>query len=208
MEKRTAGILLFAATLAPVMVLGAYQMRHSQRYEWEMQDPVDDPPGCRQTSRVHVRQAALPLRRRLVLVEGVSGGSSWGVDSNRADRLFEVAIKRLTLVDTKSVEEVIDIDDGPMFDYPSLYWLGGAGWRTSARSQGKHLREYIDRGGFLMVDDFHGGYEWDNFMAGPAAGLSLSAGGRYSARSPGVPYCWRPPTRRSRCPALSTCGAA
>ena len=46
MEKRTAGILLLAATLAPVMVLGAYQMRHSQRYEWEMQDPVDDPPDA------------------------------------------------------------------------------------------------------------------------------------------------------------------
>ncbi len=27
------------------------------------------------------------------------------------------------------------------------------------------LREYLLRGGFLMVDDFHGTIEWNNFMA-------------------------------------------
>jgi hypothetical protein len=27
------------------------------------------------------------------------------------------------------------------------------------------LRDYLDRGGFLMVDDFHGSYEWAAFMA-------------------------------------------
>jgi len=27
------------------------------------------------------------------------------------------------------------------------------------------LREYLDRGGFLMVDDFHGSIEWEIFMA-------------------------------------------
>ena len=26
------------------------------------------------------------------------------------------------------------------------------------------MREYLLRGGFLMVDDFHGGYEWASFL--------------------------------------------
>ena len=33
----------------------------------------------------------------------------------------------------------------------------------------KKLREYLDRGGFLMVDDFHGGYEWAAFVDGMKA---------------------------------------
>ena len=28
------------------------------------------------------------------------------------------------------------------------------------------MREYLLRGGFLMVDDFHGEYEWQNFVEG------------------------------------------
>jgi hypothetical protein len=163
MEKRTAGILLLAATLAPVMVLGAYQMRHSQRYEWEMQDPVDDPPDANRPGEFAF--ARLRYHSGNSRFGGRYGRSSWGVDSNRADRLFEIAIRRLTLVDSKSVEEVIDIDEGPMFDYPWLYAVEVGRWSVT-ESQGKHIREFIDRGGFLMVDDFHGGYEWDNFMAG------------------------------------------
>src|SRR5439155_21328995 len=37
-------------------------------------------------------------------------------------------------------------------------------WQLN-ESQAKRMREYLDRGGFLMVDDFHGGYEWNVFMA-------------------------------------------
>src|SRR6202008_952169 len=77
---------------------------------------------------------------------------------------FEVAIKRLTRIDTKSVEEVIDVDEGPMLDYPWLYAVEVGRWHISPE-QGKRIRTYLDRGGFLMVDDFHGGYEWAAFLA-------------------------------------------
>jgi len=32
--------------------------------------------------------------------------------------------------------------------------------------QAKRLREYLMKGGFLMVDDFHGTEDWQNFMRG------------------------------------------
>jgi hypothetical protein len=35
----------------------------------------------------------------------------------------------------------------------------------SADEQAKSLREFLLRGGFLMVDDFHGGFEWGVFAA-------------------------------------------
>jgi hypothetical protein len=31
-------------------------------------------------------------------------------------------------------------------------------------AQGKQTREYLDRGGFLMADEFHGSREWEVFM--------------------------------------------
>jgi hypothetical protein len=38
-------------------------------------------------------------------------------------------------------------------------------WEISPQ-QGARLRKYFDRGGFLMVDDFHNEREWATFMEG------------------------------------------
>ena len=37
---------------------------------------------------------------------------------------------------------------------------------TFSDVEAKRLRDYLDKGGFLMVDDFHGTEEWESFMAG------------------------------------------
>ena len=37
------------------------------------------------------------------------------------------------------------------------------GWDLSPKEPAR-LREYLDRGGTLIVDDFHGSYEWAGFM--------------------------------------------
>ena len=160
MTRRTVAFVLLILALAPVVVLRAFQMRHSQIYEVEMQDPIEDPPDAEEKTefafaRLRYRQYGGfgGFRRRL----------SWGVDSNRADRLFEKATRRLTRIHTKSVEEVIDVDTGPMFEYPWLYAVEVGHWQLSDEHARK-LREYLDRGGFLMVDDFHGTAEWQVFM--------------------------------------------
>jgi hypothetical protein len=172
MKRRIAIAALGLATLGPIAIL-AFQARVSQQYEWEMQDPVDDPPDA----RVKAEFAFGRLRYRSGFGGGGFGGggfgrrggfggrSSWGIDANRADRAFAIAMRRLTRVDTRSVEEVIDVDNGPLLDYPWIYAVEVGRWGVSA-DQGKRIREYLERGGFLMVDDFHGGYEWDAFMEG------------------------------------------
>jgi hypothetical protein len=164
MRKRVpVFVVLSCLTIAPLLVWGQrnYQMRHSQQYEREMQDPTDDPPDA----EVPGEWVFARLRYRSGYGRGFRGRSSWGVDSNRADRLFSVAMRRLTRVQTRSVEEVIDVDDGPMMDYPWLYAVEVGRWGISPE-QGKRIREFLDRGGFLMVDDFHGEAEWQNFMEG------------------------------------------
>lgn len=163
MKKRAVLVVLTCCAVAPVVALWGYQQRHSQTYEWEMQDPVEDPPDA-------ARKGEFAFARLRYRGNGYGrgfrgGGSRWGTDANRADRIFEVAVKRLTRIDTQSVEEIIDADDDKIFNYPWLYAVEVGSWGFTPQ-QAKRLREYLDRGGFLMVDDFHGNYEWQTFMAG------------------------------------------
>ncbi len=91
--------------------------------------------------------------------------NSWTIDYPRSDRHLLAGIRRLTRVQTRSVEQVVDLDDiDEVFNWPFLYAVEVGHWDlTDAHC--KKLREFLLRGGFLMVDDFHGTQEWEVFMA-------------------------------------------
>jgi hypothetical protein len=59
---------------------------------------------------------------------------------------------------------VVDIDSDEIYKWPWLYAVEVGYWELSD-AQAKRLRDYLDRGGFLMVDDFHGMDEWFVFEA-------------------------------------------
>jgi hypothetical protein len=50
-----------------------------------------------------------------------------------------------------------------MFNFPVMYAVEVGHWRLKD-ADAKQLREYLLRGGFLMVDDFHGVEEWATFI--------------------------------------------
>jgi hypothetical protein len=93
------------------------------------------------------------------------GVSSWTIDYPRSDRHLAEAVRRLTRIDARSVEQPVNLDDGDdVFYWPWLYAVEVGHWNlTDAQCQ--KLREYLLRGGFLMVDDFHGTREWSVFTA-------------------------------------------
>jgi hypothetical protein len=91
------------------------------------------------------------------------GDSSWTQDYPRADRHFVLAVRRLTRLSTRSVEQPVNLDDGDdAFDWPWLYAVRVGEWKLSDH-QAQTLREYLLRGGFLFVDDFWGTPEWEVF---------------------------------------------
>jgi len=92
------------------------------------------------------------------------GNSIWTQDYPRADRHFVAALRRLTRIQVRSVEQPINLDDGSVYDWPWLYAVQPGHWQLTDR-QAKTLREYLLRGGFFMADDFWGPEEWDVFMA-------------------------------------------
>ncbi|HUF71624.1 MAG TPA: DUF4159 domain-containing protein [Gammaproteobacteria bacterium] len=92
------------------------------------------------------------------------GGTSWTVDYPRGDRTFANLLERLTVIDVRSVEQPVNLNDGDdVFNWPFLL-VGMPGSWDLTDAQALKLREYLLRGGFLMADSFFGTYEWEGFM--------------------------------------------
>ena len=96
---------------------------------------------------------------------GHGWGHSWSRDYPKADRQVLLALKRLTRVQSRSTEQVVDLDSDAIFNYPWIYAVQVQTWSFSDE-QSKRLRDYLLKGGFLMVDDFHGTGDWEAFMNG------------------------------------------
>jgi uncharacterized protein DUF4159 len=91
------------------------------------------------------------------------GRTSWTQDYPRADRHFAQLLRRLTRVQARSVEQPVNLDDGDdVYSYPWLCAGEMGDWKLTD-AQAKKLRDYLLRGGFLMLDDFWGTEEWERF---------------------------------------------
>lgn len=102
---------------------------------------------------------------------GYGSRGRWTTDWPEAEHFFMQGLLRLTLVDGMEVSpysgagaERISLVDGNVFDFPFLYGVEVGYWRLNPEETAI-LREYLLRGGFLMVDDFHGSNEWQGFIA-------------------------------------------
>jgi hypothetical protein len=96
------------------------------------------------------------------------GGGGWGrdrwlTDWPEAEYHFMQGVKRLTVLDAADGGRYVNPLSEELFEYPWLYAVEVGGWELSDEEAAR-LREYLDRGGFLMVDDFHGGEEWEGFL--------------------------------------------
>ena len=98
-----------------------------------------------------------------------SGGGGWGrrrnswrTDYPKADRQFLTVLQRLTNLDAFSDQNAVWLTDENIRRYPFLYALE-VGYMNLSEAEVEGLREYLTAGGFLMIDDFWGSYEWDVF---------------------------------------------
>lgn len=91
------------------------------------------------------------------------GFPHWQADCSDSDPHFISAITRMTRIDTKGESQSISLMDTAIYDYPALYMVE-AGFASFTEFEAVRLREYLLRGGFLLVDDFHGSYQWSKFQ--------------------------------------------
>ncbi len=97
--------------------------------------------------------------------EGRWGPGAWMIDSPKAERHFLEGVKRLSNINANPMEKYIRPMDPDLFDYPWLYAVEPGQW-TFNPEEADRLREYLDRGGLLVIDDFHGTFEWGSMVKG------------------------------------------
>jgi len=87
---------------------------------------------------------------------------SWAIDFPKADRQFLWGLRRLTNIDAYEAENAVRLTDPDLRTFPFLYALE-VGRMSLTEPEVEALRSYLLAGGFLMIDDFWGTYEWQNF---------------------------------------------
>jgi len=94
------------------------------------------------------------------------GGTSWTEDYPRADRHFVIAMRRLSRVNARGLEQTVNPDDeDDIFNYPWIYAGLPGNWDLTD-AQAAKIREFLLRGGFFYADDFWGDAEAERFEIG------------------------------------------
>src|SRR5690606_10812888 len=83
-------------------------------------------------------------------------------DWPESDRHLIMGIERLSNLSIAETERVVPLNDPELFQYPFLY-TSEPGQMVLTDAEAGILREYLNRGGFWVVDDFWGSIEWARF---------------------------------------------
>ena len=161
-----------SAMLLSAVILGSWAALHAQRpfKEYQAAEYEDFPLPTDWAKRTEWTRARLHYPS--VYARYGRRDFNWTIDYPRSDRHLLEGVRRLTRIDTRSVEQVVDLDGSDdVYNWPMMYAVEVGHWALPD-DQVAQLRDFLLRGGFLMVDDFHGDEpyngvfsEWQVFLA-------------------------------------------
>jgi hypothetical protein len=170
-SRRTLAI---SGMLAIAVIGGLYAQRPFRQYRsMEGYDAIELPPDYKEHTEWVQARLMYPQhpnarfsRYRFYgggLPDWREGGTSWTQDYPRADRHFAAALRRLTRVDVRIAEQPVNPDEiDDFFNWPWLIAGEMGDWKLTD-AQAKTLREFLLRGGFIMMDDFWNADEYERF---------------------------------------------
>jgi hypothetical protein len=83
-----------------------------------------------------------------------SGGGDWYNDQGAEANMLEY-LRKHTGMNVRLTFEYVELSSDNIFNYPLLF-LTGHGNITLSEGEAKRLRTYLDKGGFLYIDDDYG----------------------------------------------------
>ncbi len=89
-------------------------------------------------------------------------GGKWATDYPDADLNFSYRLQEMTSMKVHPDGKIMELTDEKLIDYPFIYIIE-PGDLEFTETEVIALRKYLLNGGFLMVDDFWGGWEYENF---------------------------------------------
>jgi Domain of unknown function (DUF4159) len=92
-----------------------------------------------------------------------NGGIPWSHDYPDGEMHFMKIMQDITLLKPRTNgSNILDVDDPELFNYPVAYMAEPGFWNLTDR-QAESFRAYLQKGGFVIFDDFRG-YDWDNLQ--------------------------------------------
>ena len=152
-------LLLLVAVMADGVVAQQYRWRRQRRT-----DTIDtaQPENRNGVPRWENDPAFAGDVFTFVRIQYGSGGwGQWRTDFPDSDLNLSYRLQELTSLKVDPDGKVVRLTDPELFDYPFVYLIEPGRMRLS-ESEVAGLRRYLSNGGFLMVDDFWGTYEYRN----------------------------------------------
>ncbi len=95
----------------------------------------------------------------------MGNGPPWMHDYPRAEKNFLKILLEVTSVEsTPDSYLILDMDDPRILEYPFLYVSEPGYWNVTSKEI-DNLRNFFDRGGFIVFDDFRGRDDLENLLS-------------------------------------------
>ena len=96
---------------------------------------------------------------------GYIGNMGWSHNYPDSDRNLNDFLVRATRIDLEiSSYRIVELGSEEVFEYPFAY-VSEPGEMQLTDQEVKNLREFISRGGFILVDDFDGPIQWNQMRS-------------------------------------------
>ncbi|MCC7034514.1 MAG: DUF4159 domain-containing protein [Acidobacteria bacterium] len=101
---------------------------------------------------------------RLRYQGGVRRDPGWAHDYPRADWHFQRILEEITFTRTlRDESNILTLDDPDLGLHPVVY-MSEPGFWTLTEAETAGLRAYLQKGGFIIFDDFRGTRDWSNLQ--------------------------------------------
>jgi hypothetical protein len=139
-------------TLLISFVLGFAQLDYAQRGFGRFFIEQNDPPATE-----------FVIARWKFSTNGRIGNMGWSHNYPNAEIHLNQMISEVTAVNVESLSyRIVNLASSEVFDYPFGY-VSEPGEMELNEVEIENLRQFIDRGGFVLVDDFDGPWQWEQF---------------------------------------------
>src|SRR5690606_38017769 len=144
--------LRFGLLLAAL--LGAASLAAAQGFGRRFYLEQNDPPATE-----------LVVARWRFSTNGAIGHTGWAHNYPSSDRNLNEFIEQATGIDVALLSyRIVDLGSEEVFQYPFAY-VSEPGEMELTEREVLHLREFIDRGGFILVDDFDGPWQLEQLRS-------------------------------------------
>jgi hypothetical protein len=137
-------------------LLGSAGLAYAQQFGWFRGGPVlqNDPPAT----------GFIAARWRFG-TNGAIGHMGWAHNYPYSEQHLNAFLERATLLDVELMSyRIVELGSDEVFDYPFAY-VSEPGEMQLTEQEVTNLRNFIELGGFILMDDFDGPWQWQQMRS-------------------------------------------